>query len=46
MRAVAIEPGTAFRLNGRSVTATSPEATRLSRVLRDELGSDRHQDRL
>ena len=38
MRAVAIEPGTTFRLNGRSVTATSPEATRLSRVLRDELG--------
>jgi aldehyde oxidoreductase len=30
--------GTTFRLNGRTVTAVSPEATRLSRVLRDELG--------
>jgi aldehyde oxidoreductase len=29
---------TTFRLNGQSVTATSPAATRLSRVLRDEFG--------
>ena len=43
MRAVAapIEAaaaGTTFRLNGRTVCAQSPAATRLSRVLRDELG--------
>ncbi len=29
---------TRFSLNGQTVTATAPEATRLSRVLRDELG--------
>lgn len=38
MRALAQAPGIAFRLNGRPVSATSPEATRLSRVLRDEQG--------
>ncbi len=30
--------GVAFRLNGRPAVATSPELTRLSRVLRDEVG--------
>jgi CO/xanthine dehydrogenase Mo-binding subunit/aerobic-type carbon monoxide dehydrogenase small subunit (CoxS/CutS family) len=38
MKALVAERGTTFRLNGRSVVATSPAATRLSRVLRDELG--------
>ncbi len=37
-RATAPGRGTSFRLNGRAVTASSPAATRLSRVLRDELG--------
>ena len=37
MRAVAIEPGTTFRLNGRSVTATSPDD--LERAVREAIKS-------
>jgi len=38
MTAPAAAPGIAFTLNGRPVTLTAPAATRLTRVLRDELG--------
>jgi xanthine dehydrogenase iron-sulfur cluster and FAD-binding subunit A len=38
MRAALVETGTAFRLNGQTVVASSAETARLSRVLRDELG--------